>query len=218
MLLHQLIVLFLRQHSPTAHQRLPSLLPNCEVVVLKKGRNHLVEELLMIVVGQGLEETRNALSNCEFEPPLFIVEAPLDQRNQVLGSPLGPHHLACLDHLLHGSNPNGMVFVLEQPCQQSKPPLIDFFLINGAEVGNNGFHECQLDGRDSLLIALFAEPFQVGEKDVPGLLDREALGDFWQLNEGNCSNFCLLIFEQFFKNLHHIFLQNLFLQIGAQGD
>jgi len=52
-------------------------------VVLEKSCEDFFEEVLVFIVVEGFEEVNYIFCDCEFEPPLFIIEAGFDHGDEV---------------------------------------------------------------------------------------------------------------------------------------
>lgn len=56
------------------------LLPHCVVVVFEERSQQFVQKLLVLLVVESFEEVGDVLGDCQLESPLFVIQAPLNQR------------------------------------------------------------------------------------------------------------------------------------------
>ena len=86
-------------------------------MIFQEGSHYLIEEFFVLHIGEGLEEAGDVLCDGKLEPPLFVIEAALDQRHQVLNCVLFPYHFIQLHDLLHDADPYQLVLVLQHGRQ-----------------------------------------------------------------------------------------------------
>ena len=164
-------------------------------MVLEEGVQQLVQEVLVLLIGECLEEVGYILRDGQLEPPFLIVEAALDERQQVLHRAVWTHDITQVHYSEHNPRADALVVVFEERGQNGDAGLDDVGPVYGSEEGDDSFNQGQLDCWYGLLVGVLSCFLDILEEDGPRLLLADLLRQFGQLNERNSPNLSFLVLE-----------------------